>query len=124
MHLASGDYSWDGVYADDVIAQKDEFDYGKVIEINVETRVAKQISKGHRNTQGIAIDRLGDLWTVEHGHRGGDELNRIVEGADYGWPSVTLGTRYSGLPLPGVTANIHRRFCLVTVNCDFEPKAD
>ena len=50
--------------------------------------------------QGIVIDRNGQLWVAEHGIRGGDELNRVVEGANYGWPEETLGTMYNGLPVP------------------------
>ena len=53
-----------------------------------------QISSGHRNAQGIVL--IGkDLYTSEHGPRGGDELNLIQQGIDYGWPIVTYGERYS-----------------------------
>lgn len=99
--LASGDYSWDGIYAPEAIAQDPGNDYGKIIEIDLETGDANQISIGHRNTQGIAFDKAGDLWVVEHGHRGGDELNLITNGSNHGWPLETLGTRYNGLPVPG-----------------------
>ncbi len=54
-------------------------------------------SYGHRNLQGLAVDPLtGDLWSNEHGPRGGDELNLIVRGANYGWPVVSHGINYSG----------------------------
>ena len=55
-------------------------------------------SYGHRNVQGAAIhpaDR--PLWTVEHGARGGDELNHPEAGKNYGWPVITYGVDYSGL---------------------------
>ncbi len=53
-----------------------------------------QLSTGHRNAQGILL--IGkDLYTSEHGPRGGDELNLIQQGVDYGWPTVTYGERYS-----------------------------
>ncbi|MDB5591532.1 PQQ-dependent sugar dehydrogenase [Enterovirga sp.] len=61
-------------------------------------------SYGHRNTQSAALDRAGRLWIVEHGPRGGDELNRPEAGRNYGWPEVTYGLDYSGAPIgAGVT---------------------
>ena len=55
-------------------------------------------SFGHRNVQGLALDRVtGELWEHEHGPRGGDELNLIEAGNNYGWPLVTTGTDYNGL---------------------------
>ncbi len=53
-------------------------------------------SYGHRNPQGAALDLGGQLWVVEHGARGGDEINRIRKGANYGWPVISYGTHYSG----------------------------
>ena len=53
-------------------------------------------SYGHRNPQGAALDLSGQLWVVEHGARGGDEINRITPGANYGWPVISYGTHYSG----------------------------
>ena len=54
-------------------------------------------SYGHRNPQGLALDvRTGRLWAHEHGAMGGDELNVIVSGANYGWPLLTYGVEYSG----------------------------
>ncbi len=56
---------------------------------------------GHRNLQSSAFDDQGRLWTVEHGARGGDELNLIEKGKNYGWAIVTYGEEYSGEPIPG-----------------------
>ena len=53
-------------------------------------------SYGHRNPQGLAVSAQGDIWLHEHGPRGGDELNRIEAGANYGWPAITFGVDYSG----------------------------
>jgi aldose sugar dehydrogenase len=54
-------------------------------------------SYGHRNVQGLAWHpQTGDLWEVEFGPRGGDELNRIEAGKNYGWPTITYGIEYSG----------------------------
>ncbi|MGB3066689.1 PQQ-dependent sugar dehydrogenase [Sphingobacterium thalpophilum] len=54
-------------------------------------------SYGHRNPQGLALHpETGDLWETEFGPRGGDELNRIVAGKNYGWPTITYGIEYKG----------------------------
>jgi glucose/arabinose dehydrogenase len=53
-------------------------------------------SYGHRNPQGLAVSRSGTIWLHEHGPRGGDELNRIEPGVNYGWPAITYGVDYSG----------------------------
>ena len=52
---------------------------------------------GHRNVQAAAFDAAGRFWTVEMGPRGGDEVNLIEKGKNYGWPLVTFGEEYSGL---------------------------
>ncbi len=55
------------------------------------------LSYGHRNVQGIAIHpETGDLWNTEFGPRGGDELNLVQPGKNYGWPTITYGLEYSG----------------------------
>jgi glucose/arabinose dehydrogenase len=56
-------------------------------------------SLGHRNLQSAALGPDGALWTVEHGPRGGDELNRPEPGHNYGWPVITYGQEYSGRPV-------------------------
>ena len=56
-------------------------------------------SYGHRNPQGAALDLEGQLWAVEHGARGGDEVNRIRPGTNYGWPVIAYGRHYSGLKI-------------------------
>lgn len=63
--------------------------------------VAAQIwSLGHRNPLGIAFDADGQLWNVEMGPRGGDELNRVVRGENYGYPIVSNGRHYDGRNIP------------------------
>ncbi|QJP17932.1 PQQ-dependent sugar dehydrogenase [Starkeya sp. ORNL1] len=62
-------------------------------------------SYGHRNVQGAALDPVtGRLWTVEHGARGGDELNHPEAGRNYGWPVITYGRDYTGLAIGEGTA--------------------
>ncbi|MFO7285725.1 MAG: PQQ-dependent sugar dehydrogenase [Gammaproteobacteria bacterium] len=60
---------------------------------------------GHRNVQAAALDEQGRLWIVDHGPQGGDELNLIERGKNYGWPVVTYGEEYTGEAIDGaVTA--------------------
>ena len=57
-------------------------------------------SWGHRNPQGLAVHpETGRIWVVEHGPRGGDEVNLVAAGVNYGWPVITHGRAYSGLPM-------------------------
>ena len=87
---------------------------GKIIRINPDGSVpddnpfAKQAgalpeiwSVGHRNLQSATFDDQGRLWTVEHGAQGGDELNLIEKGKNYGWAVISYGEEYSGEPIPG-----------------------
>jgi glucose/arabinose dehydrogenase len=87
---------------------------GKIIRINPDGSVptdnpfAKQSgalpeiwSLGHRNLQSSTFDDQGRLWTVEHGAKGGDELNLIEKGKNYGWAIISYGEEYSGEPIPG-----------------------
>lgn len=54
-------------------------------------------SYGHRNPQGVAVHpTTGEVWNLEHGPRGGDELNRVQAGRNYGWPVITYGINYNG----------------------------
>lgn len=57
-------------------------------------------SYGHRNVLGLAFDTKGQLWDLEHGPAGGDELNLVRPGKNYGWPRVSNGDNYDGTPIP------------------------
>ena len=67
---------------------------------------------GHRNPQGLAVTPDGDVWQHEHGPRGGDELNLLVAGGNYGWPVATHGIDYNGARIspyteyPGMTESV------------------
>jgi len=80
------------------VAMDKKFHYGKIIQIDKEKLENKKIdlkifTLGHRNPQGITkINKK--IFSVEHGPKGGDELNNIIEGKNYGWPLVSYGTRY------------------------------
>ncbi len=67
-------------------------DLGSIFKVSQKS--VEKISQGHRNQQGIVL-REGNLYISEHGPRGGDELNLITKGQDYGWPAVTYGEPYS-----------------------------
>ncbi|KLI63233.1 PQQ-dependent sugar dehydrogenase [Aurantiacibacter marinus] len=62
-------------------------------------------SYGHRNLLGIAFDPQGVLWEIEHGPAGGDELNRVDRGSNYGWPVRSNGDNYNGDDIPDHTAD-------------------
>jgi len=65
--------------------------------VNVKDALPEIWSYGHRNPQGMAYDfKQKQLWSIEHGPRGGDEINLIVRGANYGWPVVSYGKEYWG----------------------------
>lgn len=71
-------------------------------------------SYGHRNLQGAALHPgTGELWTIEHGPKGGDELNRTRPGLNFGWPKVSYGVEYSGAKIsdsptaPGIEPPVH-----------------
>lgn len=100
LYLGSGEYHREGLYRPDAGIQDDDSGYGKTLEINVATGEGRMYSKGHRNLQGVVVDKEGRLWTTEHGMRGGDELNLIKDAENYGWPLENLGTLYNGSPAP------------------------
>ena len=60
---------------------------------------AETWTSGHRTPYGLAFSPAGELWEVEHGPRGGDELNLIEKGKNYGWPLVSYGMNYNGVPI-------------------------
>ena len=95
-----------------VFAQDLDKTYGKVIRVNVdgsapddnpfvgdEAAVDTIWSYGHRNVQGAALQKDGTLWTIEHGPKGGDELNRPEAGLNYGWPVISYGKNYDDTPV-------------------------
>lgn len=84
-------------------------DFGKIVRIHPDGRIPKDNpfvgkegarpgiwSLGHRNVLGAALDQKGRLWVAEMGPRGGDELNLVERGKDYGWPTIGYGKEYSG----------------------------
>lgn len=105
--------------AERVLAQDLGTSYGKVLRVRPDgsappdnpfvgdaARVPAIWSYGHRNIQGAAIHPVtGALWTIEHGPKGGDELNMPIAGGNYGWPVISYGVNYDGSPVgDGLTA--------------------
>lgn len=87
-------------------AQDPDKTYGKVVRIRPDGTVPDDNpfgnavwTFGHRNVQGADVADDGTLWVLEHGPRGGDELNVIDAGANYGWPVVSYGVNYNGDPI-------------------------
>ncbi len=89
------------------LAQDMNADNGKVIRVNRDGSIPSDNpfvagilpeiwSLGHRNPQGAALDANGRYWTVEHGAKGGDEINHPEAGKNYGWPIITYGLNYDG----------------------------
>ena len=100
-------------------AQRHDSAFGKVVRIRPDGTAAPDnpfvgrsgalpeiFSIGHRNIQAAALHpRTGALWVVEHGARGGDEINIVQRGHDYGWPTITYGIEYAGGKIgEGITA--------------------
>lgn len=105
VYMTSGDFHWDGMRSNtELISQNPTAEYGKVLSIDLTSGASRIVSMGHRNMQGIVIDPQQGLLVAEHGPRGGDELNRVREGANYGWPLETYGTTYERLRIPSAVS--------------------
>jgi glucose/arabinose dehydrogenase len=91
--LTIGDHGFDGLEGVDAFPLEPGNSYGKIVLID-EAGSIIPFSIGHRNQQGLAIDTQGRIWSTEHGPEGGDELNLIVEGGNYGWPLASYGAEY------------------------------
>jgi len=74
--------------------------YGKLVEVNLTDGSARVFASGLRDPNGVVPEGDGTFWTTEHGPRGGDELNHVREGLDYGWPLSTYGTDYGRFDWP------------------------
>lgn len=95
-----GDHKFDGVYGDKTVVTNPGNHLGKIVSLNLKTLKAEIFASGVRNPQGLVLARDGRIWETEHGPRGGDEINLISRGGDYGWPEVTYGLDYGGEEKP------------------------
>lgn len=82
----------------DALGQSESGQYGRVLEVDFLSGQIRELAKGLRNPQGISVDAQGRIWVTDHGMRGGDELNLVTEGANFGYPAVTYGVHYDGKP--------------------------
>ena len=95
-----GDHRFDGLNSDLLLPQDATSSYGKTILVDLTTDSSEVFSLGHRNPQGLFVDKSGTIWMTEHGPQGGDELNRISKNSNYGWPLTTFGTDYGSFTWP------------------------
>lgn len=95
--LSVGDFEFDGVNAPGKVSMDPATQLGKILEIDPVTRAVGIYAAGFRNPQGLLLAADGRLWETEHGPHGGDELNEVQRGGNYGWPEVSYGVQY-GFP--------------------------
>jgi glucose/arabinose dehydrogenase/cytochrome c2 len=105
--LTIGDHGFSGLQGV-ALAQDPAGDYGKVLRIDPSGGRAIYTS-GHRNPQGLWADANGEVWETEHGPQGGDEINRLEPGRNYGWPQATYGTQYGTHAWPLSADGRHER---------------
>lgn len=92
--LSIGDHQFDGFNDAWAASMDPQTDLGKIIKIDLGTHQSRIYATGVRNPQGLTVARDGRVWETEHGPQGGDEVNLIRDGANYGWPIVTYGMNY------------------------------
>lgn len=98
--LTVGDHQFDGWYRQPNLVTDERAHYGKTVAIDVDSGKASVFTLGHRNPQGLAVDPDRGIWSTEHGPQGGDELNLLRSGGDYGYPNHSYGTEYGSVVWP------------------------
>jgi cytochrome c2 len=98
--LSVGDFGFNGIASSRMLSQDPTASYGKAVVIHVKDGHSEIFSSGLRNPQGLYRDTGGVVWETEQGPQGGDELNLLKQGANYGWPIVTYGTDYGAFKWP------------------------
>lgn len=108
--LTVGDHFLDGIHNTNHV-QNPESSYGKIWLVDRVSGEKELFTIGHRNPQGLTRDQYGQWWSSEHGPRGGDEVNLLKSGANYGWPLASYGTLYAGYAYPeGLDWHSHEGF--------------
>jgi cytochrome c2 len=102
LYFSVGDYNFGQVPQNDaaLVAQNPQSSFGKIYELDLTSGRHRVKSVGHRNPQGLVLTRSGRLMNTEHGPEGGDELNIVRDGANFGWPYRTYGTDYGTFNWP------------------------
>lgn len=98
--LSVGDFGFNGLASSRLLSQDPTATYGKAMLIHVNDGHSEIYSSGLRNPQGLYLDPKGTVWETEQGPQGGDELNLLKPGLNYGWPIVTYGTDYGAFKWP------------------------
>ena len=98
--LTVGDHQFDGWYGTPNYVEDPRTPYGKTMLLDLAKGTASTFTSGNRNEQGLAVDASGRIWETEHGPQGGDELNLLRQGQNYGWPNHTYGTEYGSVTWP------------------------
>lgn len=108
LYFSVGDYGpYEAAKSQDVHSS-----YGKIYQYGLQNHELKVLSVGHRNTQGLAVTIDHELLNAEHGPQGGDEINKISEGANYGWPYKTYGTDYGSYKWPYARNEVDEKYRL------------
>lgn len=92
--LSIGDFEYDGYHTKENLPQDINSDFGKVLQINIHSGKKQIFTLGHRNPQGL-LNRNGVIFETEHGPKGGDEINILKKGFNYGWPFENYGLNYN-----------------------------
>jgi cytochrome c2 len=98
--LTVGDQQFDGWFGTPNYVEDPRASYGKTVLLDLANGTASIFTTGHRNAQGLVVDSSGRIWETEHGPMGGDELNLLRQGQNYGWPNHTYGTEYGSVTWP------------------------
>jgi cytochrome c2 len=95
FYLTVGDFEFDGVDGKGpAVSQLEGASYGRILHFD-DAGTVNEVVRGLRNPQGLAYDASGKLWATDQSAQGGDELDLIVAGRNYGWPEVSLGVMYA-----------------------------
>jgi cytochrome c2 len=98
--LTVGDHEFDGWFGTPNYVEDPRASYGKTVLLDLAKGTSSIFTTGNRNEQGLVVDASGRIWETEHGPQGGDELNLLKQGQNYGWPNHTYGTEYGSVTWP------------------------
>ena len=98
VYFTTGDMGKDGIgIRTPIMTQSEDSDFGRVFKYSITSGKVSRVASGLRNAQGLTVDDQGQLWATDQGPMGGDEVNMISFGKNYGWPYATYGVDYTSL---------------------------